>query len=964
MIRTKKNKKGKVERLYEALAVIMLVLGCMVMFLSLLWQAGFKEPELLRGWCENFDEGWKVVREDGSLEEVSLPVRLDSEKGETIIFQKVLPAKIPEGTLFCLLTGKGTSIYVGEEERFVFSTDNFPIPGGNVKNQIIQVPLSKEDAGKVLILERNDAGQKNGTLGHTYWGDSYGIWNMLFHRYGAQFCAALLLIAFSLVCFVVLGFIYKQFASGQDVMVLCVGIFAIAGWSVFDNCLYQYIFHIYYVEGTLSYLVSMLAPYPFLYYVNRQQHSRYLKLYTAMTVLLFVDFMVMSGLHFTGLVSFVISMPVMNLLVCIVIAGVLYTIGRDLIRGDYQEYRLVTIGVAGLGICGAVEILQLNLVETNRYDGLALVIGLYFLLILAVLQEAVRLREVREKIKEAVRANELKSNFLANMSHEIRTPINAIMGMDDMILREQIGANVREYAMNIQSASMNLLSLINGILDFSKIEAGRMELVSEPYELASVLNDVIAMTQVRSAEKGLAFDVQIDEQLPESLYGDELKIRQILLNLLNNAAKYTERGRVSLRVKGMEDREKTDRIQLCFVVQDTGIGILEEEQEKLFQKFERLDEKRNRHVEGTGLGLAITGSYVDMMQGTITVESEYGKGSRFEVMLPQKVGGTEKIGNINDRVQQMLREKETYQVLFQAPKAEIMVVDDNRMNLEIVKGLLRQTRMQIETCQSGREMLQLITRKHYDLILLDHMMPEMDGLEALQEARKVAGSRCGNTPVVAMTANAIKGVREKYLKAGFDDYISKPIEGRKLEEMILRYLNPALVQAGQDNKGQAGKAQTENRTEFPLPEPTKPDITNSNLSEPAKPNITNSNLPEIEEFDFDYAMRLLGDASLLRFLLDDFKEFLGESMEKLQGYWQELPGEKALDNYRIEVHAVKSTAATVGALLLSKLARLLELAARGENLERIERLHPVLMEEMKTHKERLEEAPLGEEETE
>ena len=950
MINTKKRKKGKVERLYEALAVIMLVLGCMVMLLSLLWQADFKEPELLRGWCESFDEGWKVVTEDGSLEDVTLPVRLDSEKGKTIIFQKVLPAEIPEGTLFCMLTGKGTSIYVGDEKRFVFSTDNFPIPGSNVKNQILQIPLSKEDGGKVLLLERNDATEKNGTLGHTYWGDSYGIWKMLFNCYGTQFCAALLLIVFSLVCFVTSGFVYKQFASGQDVMVLCVGIFAIAGWSVFDNCLYQYIFHIYYVEGTLSYLVSMLAPYPFLYYMNRQQHSRYLKLYTVLSVLLFVDFIVVSGLHFTGVVSFVISMPVMNLMVSIVIAGVLYTIGRDLIRGDYQEYRLVTIGVAGLGICGAVEILQLNLVETNRYDGLALVIGLYFLLILAVLQEAVRLREIQEKIKEAVKANELKSNFLANMSHEIRTPINAIMGMDDMILREQIGDNVREYAMNIQSASMNLLSLINGILDFSKIEAGRMEMVSGFYELASVLNDVIAMTQVRSTEKGLAFEVQIDEQLPESLYGDELKIRQILLNLLNNAVKYTERGRISFQVKGVEDQTEADGIQLCFVVQDTGIGIREEDQAKLFQKFERLDEKKNRHVEGTGLGLAITGSYVDMMQGTITVESEYGKGSRFEVVIPQKVAGTEKIGNINDRVQQMLLEKGTYQVLFQAPEAKILVVDDNRMNLEIVKGLLRQTRMQIETCQGGGEMLQLITKKHYDLILLDHMMPEMDGVEALQKARKMTDSQCGNTPVVAMTANAIKGVREKYLKAGFDDYISKPIEGRKLEEMILRYLDPSLLRTEKDVP-----QQTENRIECPVPEPAKADIMHFHLPE--------TGLPEMEEFDFEYAMKLLGDADLLRLLLDDFKEFLGESMEKLQNCWKKLPETKAFDNYRIEVHAVKSTAATVGALLLSKLARLLELAAKEENLERMERLHPILLEEMKTHKERLEEATWREEKT-
>ena len=396
--------------------------------------------------------------------------------------------------------------------------------------------------------------------------------------------------------------------------------------------------------------------------------------------------------------------------------------------------------------------------------------------------------QLKELHQEALAANNAKSSFLANMSHEIRTPINTILGMDELILREAKNINVIEYAQNIKNEGRTLMSLINDLLDFSKIESGKMELIDTEYGVSSLLHDVVAMFSIKAAEKGLEFNVEVEEDVPSLLCGDEIRIKQILNNLLSNAVKYTERGTVSLSIGWEALDEKT--ALMTAKVKDTGIGIRKENLDKIFDKFKRFDEKRNSKIEGTGLGMNITGQLLKLMNGEIFINSTYGVGSEFIIRVPQTIVDATPMGAYSYKKQIGAGKK--VRETFTAPNARILVVDDNVMNRVVVKGLLKETLLQIDEAESGQECLNKTKENHYDIILMDHMMPGMDGVETLHRLREQDGA-CGDSVVLVLTANAVVGVKEFYLEQGFDDYMSKPISGRLLEEMLLKYLTPELV---------------------------------------------------------------------------------------------------------------------------------------------------------------------------
>ncbi len=395
-----------------------------------------------------------------------------------------------------------------------------------------------------------------------------------------------------------------------------------------------------------------------------------------------------------------------------------------------------------------------------------------------------------EQQKEIEDLNKAQNRFFSSMSHEIRTPINTIIGLNEMILREDISDEVAEDARNIRSASGILLSLINDILDVSKIESGRMEIVKAPYNVGNMLSEIVNMIYIRAYEKGLKFTVDVDPSMPSQLFSDEVRIKQILINLLNNAIKYTSEGRVSLSIHSGKTEER--KVLVTYSVEDTGMGIRKESIPHLFDAFRREDERKNRYIEGTGLGLSIVKQLVDLLGGEISVNSVYTKGSTFTVTLVQEIADESAIGRINPENNRS-RERSSYRRKFEAPDAKVLIVDDNSANLLVTTKLLRDTRVQCTTAESGEEALKLTVANSYDIILMDHMMPGMDGIECLHAIREQSGGLCKEVPIVVLTANAGSEDQLLYKKSGFDGYLLKPLEGNLLEDTLSELLPSDLV---------------------------------------------------------------------------------------------------------------------------------------------------------------------------
>lgn len=535
-----------------------------------------------------------------------------------------------------------------------------------------------------------------------------------------------------------------------------------------------------------------------------------------------------------------------------------------------------------------------------------------------------------DQFEHAKEANKAKSAFLANMSHEIRTPINAIMGFDTMILRESNDSEIIEYARDIESSSEALLTLINDILDLSKIESGKMNIIPVEYQFSAMVSDVVKMMKFKANSKGLTMDLAVQPNIPSKLYGDDVRIRQILINLLNNSVKYTEKGTVTLKISC--DDIIDNKAYIRFEVIDTGIGIKKEDMDKLFEEFSRIEEKRNRKIEGTGLGMSITTTLLSLMKSKLEVESEYGKGSVFSFTLCQKVIDSTPIGDIQESIKNINLAGINYKESFIAPDAKILVVDDNATNRLVIKNLLKQTKIQIDEADSGQATLDLIVEKPYDCILLDHMMPGMDGLETLAHIKAMPEHPNKSTPVVALTANAIAGARDFYLENGFDSFLSKPVSPDKLEKLVKSYIPESKLIIVENT-----------------------DASNSTGAE--APTDTSEELLNIEGINWNYAYVHLPDTPSIMDVVKVFYQTIDAEADYLQDMYDKLTAnpddEESLNLYRIKVHALKSSSGIFGAFQLSGFAATLEYASRDKNLDLVRDTTPHFIEMLREYKTKL-----------
>ena len=537
--------------------------------------------------------------------------------------------------------------------------------------------------------------------------------------------------------------------------------------------------------------------------------------------------------------------------------------------------------------------------------------------------DALLVEQLAAETKRADIANQAKTSFLANMSHEIRTPINAVLGMNEVILREAKDPSIREYARDVDGAAKSLLSIINDILDITKIEAGKLTIIPVEYDFASMVHDVTNMISFKAKKKDLAFKVEIDEEIPCRLLGDDIRIRQILINLLNNAVKYTHEGTVTLKVT-LLPCEIEGEARLYFSVKDTGIGIKEEDIAKLYVPFERIEEKRNRGIEGTGLGMNITMQLLALLDSRLEIASVYGEGSEFSFVLQQKIMDERAIGKLGEKLETEDVEP-NYHMAYQAPEAKILVVDDNAMNRKVFCSLLKDSLMQIEEAADGFEAVEMVKQTAYDIIFLDHMMPEMDGIETLKVMKRLEDYPSKNAPVVMLTANAIVGAREQYMEAGFDDFLSKPIDTKKLEEMILSLLDKNLVTYVE-------------RVEDEQEQPVVCDV---------------SELPVIEGLDWVYASAHFKDTESLVNTVQFFASAIEFDAKELEKLFAEIDTEDGRKRYCTKVHGMKSSASVIGIIPLAGMAKVLEDAARKGDVDTIREMTPILLRCWREYKQHL-----------
>ena len=886
----------------------------------------------IKNSCKTYSGEWERVWQDGTYETVEIPGECAAERNEVVTLQTVLPEKIKAGQYLCFRSAKqDMRFYVDGKLRQQYSTKENRIFGKMSAVVYVFVELGMEDEGKTMRVETQTDSSYSGIFYEVYIGTPMGVWNKLFKSFGMELIVAFITLVLSIIAIGASVAFRLCYHKRMPLEYLGFGILIAAMWLITNSVFRQLMFPNISLVNDMTFLMIMLLALPYLFYMNAIQNGRYERGYDTLEKIVMLNFVVCAGLHMTGICDYTDTIGYISAFCVVCIFWIFITIFLDIKKKRMREYTFVAIGIFSACLAAVFQIF-FYFQRSNLFNGVILALGLIILLLCSTINTIQEIVMMDREKQQAMSASEAKGRFLANMSHEIRTPIHAVLGMDAMILRESGEERIQEYALDIRNAGQTLLSLINDVLDISKIESGKLEIIPVEYDVSSLIFDIVNMMKMKARDKELDFQLHVDERIPSRLFGDDVRLRQILVNLLSNAIKYTEQGSVTWEVAFEEtSQEADDTIELLFRVCDTGIGIREEEIEQLFTAFERLDEKRNRKIEGTGLGMSITTQLLEMMGSQLEVDSEYGKGSVFSFRLKQAVINPEPVGNIGKRIAGRAAQYE-YQTMFTAPEARVLLVDDNAVNRRVFVQLLKETKVQVEEASGGEQCLECVEKNTYDLIFLDHMMPGLDGIETLQEMRRRENGG-KEVPVIALTANAVTGAREMYLEAGFADFLAKPVKPEKLEKMLMDMLPPEKVKLPKNVNDSSGSTQREEEEV----------------------------IPEVDGINWDFARLYCKDKKIWQDMLRRFAVTMEQEAQKLEKIYEQLcrlPEEaeqsaQAFRTYCVQVHSMKGTAAMAGAVSLSGVAEMLESAAKGKNGKNVRDITPHFIEEWRKMKSRL-----------
>ena len=904
-------------------------------------------------WIQTFDDIQGIVSDAltaGSYQKVNFPYKGKSNPGDIIVFQTII---LQKDTDLLRFTSMDTSVCVFLDGKLLyqygFEPDGTPKEIAGESEHIVNLPNQFEN-GDLWIVQTSLYPNAASTLDYVKLNTQNSVTINVLGNSVADVgcCLFIMLTAFLMFLLEVIRRYTRQPLKGEMYLgFVCIA----AGVSCFIATDTLTVFYdmpeAYIMRAFFPLMVSLFLAL----YFERNLSTIYPNRYTALLLVVVFSVLLQLLLNVSGVqtiedmalfpaftIGIVCAVPIVGLLqfyhshryhqillvsgaICIMCSASIINIVFPNADGNLIYQCCMTVFSI---IMAAVHILQLSQEYRKNVEKNAHLLEEE---IKVIEQQNVQLTLAKQDADmarhEALVANESKGKFLAHMSHEIRTPINAVLGMNEMILRESKEPSVKAYAMDIYTAGQTLLSLINDILDFSKIDSGKMEIVPVTYDIRSLIYDLVNMTAQRAKNKKIKFEVEVDSKIPCQLYGDDVRIRQVLTNLLTNAVKYTHEGTVWLRVKASQ---ANDAAILTFEVEDTGIGIKEEDLPKLFVEFERIEEDKNRNIEGTGLGMSITIQLLSLMGSRLQVESVYGKGSKFFFELKQNIVDHTPIGDFDFRVRQTTLDYQ-YKTKLYAPDAKILVVDDNAVNRRVLRNLLKGTYIQITDAESGAQCLELVQKNKYDLIFLDHMMPEMDGVETLHRIKALRDFPCQDTPIVVLTANAITGAKEQYLSEGFDDFLSKPIVPEKLEGLIKKIL-PEELSA----------------------EP----ISREPLEESDDSPEFLEGLPPVEGLNWQYAWVHLPDRKLLEYTIHEFYAQIDPAADRLEQFYTQITEAEQMAQYRIQVHAMKSLAATIGISTLSGVAKLLESASRDGNIDIIMSVTPVFLAEWRSYRQKLQ----------